>query len=112
MQLPDDTPTGNRAAAQLAVQLQLSAQVATGVTVAPPLPVHATVCLAQVTMGFWPSVTRTYDVQLAVEPSSPVATSPTGCTPGPNVSVATPSSVQDASPAVPPPQLPATPAPT
>ena len=61
-------------------------------------PVHATVRLAQLATGLSPSDTRTYDVQPAVDPSSPVARRPTGWSPGPRVSVATPSSVHEASP--------------
>jgi hypothetical protein len=73
VQLPDEAPTGNRAVAQLVVQLQLSAQIAMGFTVAPPFSVHCTVWAGQVRTGFSLSVTMTYDVQVAVEPSVPRA---------------------------------------
>jgi hypothetical protein len=72
---PGDAPSGKKAVAQAAVQLQLSVQVALGVTEAPPFAVHSTVWFAQVTPGFCESTTRMYDVQLSVvDESTPVAT--------------------------------------
>src|SRR5512138_636034 len=68
VQLPDETPTGNVPAAQVTEQLQLSAHVAVGVTVALPPPVHSTCRFAQVATGFSPSCTRRYELQLVAPP--------------------------------------------
>jgi hypothetical protein len=94
LQLPGDVPTGKSAGVQLAVQLQLSVQLATGVTVVPPTPAHSTFWPGQVTVGFSLSATRTYEVQLAVEPPVPVPTTDTRWSPGPSVSEEAPSNVQ------------------
>jgi hypothetical protein len=107
VQAPDDVPTGNSAVAQLVVQLQLSVQLAPGVTVAPPPPVHCTVWLAQVTAGFSLSATRTYEVQLAVEPPATDPTTSTEWFPGPRISDAVPSNEHKAPPPAPAEQEPA-----
>lgn len=74
-QLPSDDPTGKNPEAQLAVQLQLSVQVAVGVTDAPPFPEHSIVVFGQVKTGFCLSTTRMYDVQVwVVDRSLAVAT--------------------------------------
>src|SRR5438552_16572082 len=62
---------------------------------------------AQAMAGFSLSATSTYDVQLALAPSTEVPTIETACGPRPRVRAPSPSNRHDASPPPPPEQPPA-----